>query len=195
MITTAKTWACLGDSITFGHQSRGNIPYPQRLDMALFPPRAAANHGVPSDILSQMRTRYLAQIKTQGFYGIVIVGGVNDILADTSGAAAFVVWSDIANDALTAGLRVVGCTITPFKTYAGWNSGRQTQAEALNTAIRGFTHANYRGVDLYASFGDTDPQALKLSYQGLDTDGLHWGDGGWTQAAVMVAPQIITLTP
>lgn len=192
--TTSQVYACLGDSITHGHQSRGNMGFPSRLDIALFSAKGASNHGVLSNTLSQMNTRYLAEIKAKGFYGIVLLGGVNDIITGSTGAAAFTAWNLIVTDALAAGLKVVGCTVAPYKTYAGWTVGQQTHLETLNAAIRARTpHANFAVAEIYNNFGAVDPMALKTAYQGTDLDGLHWGDGGCQAAADIIHPVVISL--
>jgi hypothetical protein len=181
---TPETWACIGDSLTQNNPSTltgTKQTWVSRIDIELFPTRAAANLGKNSDVLSQMRSRYDSRIVGKGYYGIVLWGGVNDILADATGAATFAAFKSFVDDALSRGMKVIAAITPPAGSYSGWSAGRQTQLEAfralmLATFVDGY-HVDFVGlVDLYDLAGDdADPTVLADEYEMAIPDGLHTG--------------------
>jgi hypothetical protein len=182
---TPEVWACIGDSLTQNNPSTltgTKHTWVSRIDIELFPTRAAANLGKNSDVLSQMRSRYDSRIVGYGYYGIVLWGGVNDILADATGAATFAAFKSFVDDALSRGMKVIAIITPPAGSYSGWSAGRQTQLEAfrtlmLATFVDGY-HADFVGLlDYYDLAGDdADPTVLADEYEMAIPDGLHTGE-------------------
>jgi hypothetical protein len=194
--TTAQAWSCLGDSITFGGPTRMNIPYPAVLDLLLFPTRCSGNNGIGGDTIAQIQTRYLAGVKGKGFRGIVLMGGINDLLTSQTAAATFATWNAIVTDALAAGMKVIGVTVTPCKNCSTWSAPEQVEIAAFNAAVLGRTpHASFYALDLYTPFGDVDVDELKVAYRDPLDDKLHWGQAGCNAAAALVRAAILAVDP
>lgn len=178
--------ACQGDSITNTAPSRADMPYPTKLEFLMGASHSVGNHGVLSALISGASTMFTNSITGKGFTHDVLLIGVNDILAGTSGATAYTAWAVLANAIRSAGLTLIPCTVMPFGNYTGWSAGKQTELAALNASIASYAATNSLTlVDLYAGMGDTDPTKLKASYD--CGDGLHPNQAGANQMATLVA--------
>ena len=122
----------LGDSLT------ATPTYPNKLAALLGSPWVVRNLGISGNTTTQMEARIDAHCLNagDGEY-IVILGGINDIAADASAATIEGNLQAMYSAAAAAGLTVIACTITPFKTNAAWSSGRQTVLDAVNAWILG----------------------------------------------------------
>lgn len=188
--------ACLGDSLT--STSPG---YVDTLRASLADDDACSvsvvNHGVGSETIIQMRTRWDANIENRGYRALVLLGGVNDIkIASPGGANA--IWPEftaIYGEALAAGMRVVASTVAPFGNHSQWSSTRQTELLALNALIAGYVaqHSNEMAlVDGYALLGTPGtPEDLLASYD--SGDGLHWTTAGHNAFAAAVETALRTV--
>jgi lysophospholipase L1-like esterase len=179
---TQLIWAALGDSLTEG--ATGIYPWPARVTANLRSTSyAVANQGKSGGTASDANTRWTNQVKGQGFHGLVLFIGINDILAGTSAATIFTSISATVTDALAQGIPVVVMTLSPFGTYVSWTSGKQTQWAALNTSIRAL--AGVTVLDA-ASFMADPNNAANLNPAYDFGDGLHFNDTGFVAMAAQV---------
>jgi len=213
---TPQLWACLGDSLTAtpsGSPTTILMSWPKRIDLAIWPDRGASNHAITGTRLNaatitgiSMRDRFDNDIDGKGYYGLVLWGGVNDVLADEAGASILADYTSIVDDALAQGMKVIAIITSPAAGYTGgWSSGRQTALETLRTGILALegTNANLTVVDFYqaAPLGLGDPASpthLYGPYHGVASDGLHYGQLAQDQVIfptllpLMRAPAVVT---
>lgn len=201
---------CLGDSITHG-SDKGSLPWPVRLGLALDETHAGAyavvNGGVGGYTVSQIQTRWNA---IKGYHAsrvnrrtLVVLGGVNDTLADTPAATTYATLKAIYDDAGAAGWDVIALACTPAGSYTGWSGGKQTILDALNTSILGYAPTSYSftKIDTYslledvttadqmAYLGGTKPDCVTATYPGASAgyrDFLHPNDAGMRAIALAV---------
>ena len=181
--------ACLGDSLTaaapgFVDTLRSSLGASDACGVSV------VNHGVGSETISQIRTRWDANVEPAGYRALVLLGGINDIKVASAGGAN-AIWPEftaIFDEALAAGLRVVASTVTPFGNHAQWSSTRQTELLALNSLIANYV-AQRPGVmalvDGYTLMGTPGaPEDLLAAYD--SGDGLHWTTAGHNAYAAAV---------
>ncbi len=179
--------ACLGDSLTalfpgYVDAMRASLGNTDACGVAV------VNHGVGSETISQLRTRWDANVENGGYRALLLLGGINDIkFASAGGANA--IWPDftaIYDEALTAGMKIVACTVTPFGNHTQWSATRQTELLALNALIAGYVaqHAGVTAlVDGYTLMGTPGtPEDLLAAYD--SGDGLHWTTAGHNAFAI-----------
>jgi len=166
-----------GDSLTIGTGSAG---YPDVIGQYAPGRYMFVNQGVSSNTISQIQTRYLAAV-AGGYQTLTIMGGINDILADATGATIWSTYKAIVDDARSRGINVVAMTCTPWKNYSSWTSGRQTETVNLNNSITGYSPGSlYTSVDMYAAMTD-GLDHLAASYDW--GDGLHFNATGQAKVA------------
>jgi lysophospholipase L1-like esterase len=196
--------ACLGDSTTQGSDST-SIPYAMALQVLLnatYPGSyAVSNRGTGGTVVSQMQTSWTGSIK--GKVGavakkyLVVLGGVNDCLADTAAATTYATLKAIYDDAVSAGWIVIPVAILPFFNYTGWNASRQTLATTINTSIAGYGAAIVDGYTLLGDaveprqlsyLGGTKPDYATKTYAGSGggRDFLHPNDAGHAALAAAI---------
>src|SRR5262245_44734553 len=117
------TWVCLGDSLTHEPPSSPTTverSWPALIDEQLWPARGAANHGHTGTRLAtdningvSMRSHFDAEIDGAGFYGMVLWGGINDVLADATGAQVYAWFKALVDDALDQGMKVIAVITSP----------------------------------------------------------------------------------
>ncbi len=168
---------CLGDSLTAGGTGGEVTPWPHLLRKALAPTRAVANQGVGGDTIGAMQTRYTTFLKGKGFYGCVLMAGINDIRAGTSGATIFSTYEDLVDEMLTDGLKVLCLTTPPFGTHADWDASKQTELMALRTSILAKSAANLTVHDTYTTLGEPGTP-VNLNPIWSIGDGLHINQPG-----------------
>lgn len=191
--TTATMWAGLGDSLTAGALGEG-WPWPGRLDAALSPDIGVANNGKLGNTISQISSRWTSFIKDEGYVGVALLGGINDILAGTAGATVWTTYEALVDDILGDSLVVIAMTCTPFGQYPVWSSGKQTELEALNTAILAKSATDYHTIDLYTLMGKVGtPTDLAVAYDW--GDGLHFSEVGMAYVATQLGAVIPGWTP
>lgn len=187
---TPETWAVLGDSMTQNNPSAlagTTQPWVSVIDAAIFPERSASNFGKNSDILSQMRTRYDAQVVGNGYYGIVLWGPINNFLAGQLAPAVFAEYKDIIDDAMSRGMKAIAIMTPPARGYSGMDNAKQIQLEAfyalwLAAFGEGGTYEAEEnfvgGADFYLLAGEPgNPTHLATAYEMAIPDGLHQGQG------------------
>jgi hypothetical protein len=195
-----KTWVCLGDSLTHNPPSSPTTvlnPWPGRIDLEIWPDRGAANHGHTGTRLAtdnvngvSMRSHFDSDIDGRGYYGMVLWGGVNDVLADADGADIYDDYKALVDDALAQGMKVIAVITSPSAGYTGgWSSNRQTALETFRSLVLSNLASGYSDdlavVDLYDLMGDPDaPTFLDERWKGVADDGLHHGEDGHTQRVI-----------
>lgn len=179
--------ACLGDSITYTAISRAPIPWPHIIEDALnaqYPgDYTVSNYGTPGHTAAQNLTTWTNSIRGKGYEILIVLTGVNGLLAGTAGATVWTSINQIVDEAKTDGMTVVLITILPFKSYIGWSAAIQTQTDTVLTSIR--AEPGLTVLDLYPSWEQSaGDDILKVSYD--IGDGLHPNQTGVEQLAVDV---------
>ena len=175
-VTTRAVFA-LGDSLTLGGTGSEVTPWPQLLRLALGSVRSVGNQGFSGSTVGDMATRYATNIQGQGFIGGVLMGGINDINAGTTGAAILATYTTLVNTMLADGLKVLAATTSPFGTYVGWNATKQGHLDTLNAGILLLTGTGLTVLDGYA-FMEDPGSADDLNPAYAFSDGLHWNQAG-----------------
>lgn len=202
------TWVCLGDSLTHEPPSSPTTilsSWPPRVDQAIYPGRAAANHGhtgtqVTADNVNgiSMLNRFNNDIDGKGYYGMVFWGGINDFLFGVTAATLFSTWQGIVNRALAQGMKVIAViTHSPAGYTGGWSGTQQGYLDSFKASVLALqgTNPNLTIVNLYqaAPAGLDDPAAptfLYGPYAGVANDGLHYGQAAQDQ---VILPTLIPL--
>lgn len=127
--------------------------------------------GVSGATLADMLTLYNARIQGQGFVGASVIGGVNDILGGSTGAAALIAYQALVAALVADGLKVLACTMSPCAGFGAWDATKQTHLMTLRTGILALSDPLVTVLDLYTPMGQSGSPTL-LDGGGLD--GLHW---------------------
>lgn len=176
--------AVIGDSTAAGFAA--DVSFSQELQNDYAAQRAVMNRGISGAAYSGISTAYTVSVAGRDHQYLVLLGGVNDILTDVTGATAFGNYNTgIITDAIAAGIyaKIVWCTPLPFGNYAGWTAGRQTQMDALLTSIRGRSGTNLVICDIEADFDD-GAKKMKVIYD--SGDGLHPNQAGEDRMKVLI---------
>src|SRR5882757_2254711 len=191
----------LGDSITDGFQSTvsANHRWPDYLARRLqqLPPSrqlGVLNAGISANrvLLDGVGPSALARLDRDalsrtGVRTILLLEGINDIDNDPPQPDATAIeqgLAQIAAQARAAGLRVIGCTLTPYEGSGPYTSTREIERETINTWIR-TSHTFDRVVDFDAATRDpADPLRLRPSYD--SGDHLHPNDAGYQAMAAAI---------
>ena len=197
---TAGTLVTFGDSITDGTRSTPELDqsWPSALARRLAAGKAGiavANEGISGNrILTDVAgSNALARfdrdvLSIAGVKWVTILEGINDInrgpVWSPSGAPAadlILGMSQMIERAHTHGVRVIGCTITPFEGLGSWTEEREEIREAVNQWIR-----TSKAFDAVVDFDAVvrDPASPKKFRAEFDSgDHLHPGDAGYTAMA------------
>lgn len=178
--TSADVWMFAGDSITGG--SLGVTPWPVNLQsyvpIITFENRALSG-ALATGIVTQF-TNSTPPYPTKVF----VLGGVNSIAVDVTGAAAHASLSTIYSEASANGTQVIAVITPPFGASAGWTPGRQVEMEDLTARIKADPNVDVV-VDLYAMMGDpVDPDNMDPA---LRIDSIHPNENGSQFVADAVA--------
>lgn len=188
----------LGDSITDGFQSTvsANRRWPDDLARRLqqLPPRkqlGVLNAGISANrvLLDGFGPSALSRldrdaISRTGVRTIMLLEGINDIDNDPPQPDAAAIeqgLAQIATRAHAVGLRVVGCTLTPYEGAGPYTPDRDAERQAINTWIR--TSGTFDAVvDFDAAVRDpADPARMLPAYD--SGDHLHPSDAGYQAMA------------
>jgi len=158
---------CYGDSITYGYNA--GTGFPDIIGTNAVGRYNFWNYGILGNTISQIQARYAGNVGT-GFKSLMLLGGVNDLIASTSGATIWATWKAIADDAGARGMKVVALPVTPWSGYVGSTGAKQTETTNLNNSISGYSPGyTYTYVDIYTPLNNGG--ALAASYD--SGDGLH----------------------
>ena len=197
----AGTLVTFGDSITDGDQStpETNGMWPAVLAARLQANRATAHIGVVNagisgnrvfgDNGSALSRLYHDVLSQPGVKWMTLLEGINDITAATRQAGAPTLTADdliaayrqIIETAHLYGVRVIGCTLTPYGGSNIYNANGEAIRDAANQWIR-TSGAFYAVIDFDAATRDvTDPK--RFSPQADSPDLLHPANPGYKMMA------------
>jgi len=204
---------CLGDSITYGWGTGAVLrPYPERLQDALLARDNAGwsvyNRGVSGDtttgalgrwnngtfaggVQEEEPLRTLPPSFEGGWSTVVLLIGINDVIAGAPDTSIVANITTLAADALSLGARVAVCSLSPWKGFASWTAGKQAVQDSVRTQLQAWAAADPASrafVDVYAALGDLgDAQVLNPALSSGDF--LHPNDAGATviEATVLAA--------
>lgn len=176
-----EKWIAIGDSITKAPEAATSLHSWPRALMRLSgwtspQVRFISNIAVSSVTTTYMRDTEWASVSGESVFGLVYLGGVNDLLQNSdSGAVIFARIQTVLDAARAQGAIVVPVTVLPFSNYVGWSAGRQTRLEELNAAILAYCTTNsLTCVDAYTILGTGT--AINAAYD--SGDGLHPNSAG-----------------
>ncbi len=201
----AAAIVAFGDSITDGATSTPNTDrsWPSDLAQRLLANPATANIAIVNEGISGNRvlgdgggvsalTRFDRDVLTQsGVKWVMIMEGINDIGlgAGGRGGAAITITADdliggmkqMVERAHTHGIKVIGCTLTPYGGAGYASEAGETMREALNNFIR--TSGTFDAVvDFDKVTQDPDnPKQFRTGFN--NTDHLHPNDAGYQAMA------------
>jgi len=168
---------CLGDSLT------ATATYPARLETNLGVGWSVLNKGLSGNTTTQMAARLTADIVQAGDAEyVVVLGGINDIAQGVDAATIETNLQTIYTAIAAAGVKVVACTITPFKGNTNWTAGKQTVLDTVNAWILGTATGIDYAVDTYDALEDGTSDTLVAAYDGYG-DWLHLSTAGYNMLA------------
>ncbi len=198
----ARALVILGDSITDGRgtTTNGNDRWPDALAERLKANTATArvgvlNQGIGGNAILNAglgptaMARFEADVlKQSGVRYVIVFEGVNDIGDNAAAADITAAYQQFVTKARSAGLRIYGATILPFKGHSYYSQAHETARIAVNTWIR--TAGNFDAViDLDAAV--RSPQAMDTLLSNYDSgDHLHLNPTGYKQLASAVDLQL-----
>lgn len=176
-------FASLGDSISYEPYGSGNESWNRPFGLLA---EAADGYvlvaGVLNDTLALMGARVVADVVDQDVETCVVLGGINDIVTNRTlvqmQADALAVYAALA----AAGVRVVACTVLPWKGAASWSAAR----EAIRVAFNAWVLSRPTGVDLAVDTASAlaDPLDAEQLLAAHDSgDHVHPSDAGGTAIA------------
>ncbi len=173
-----RRWASLGDSISYEPYGSGTASWNRPLGALL---EAEDGYvlvaGVLNDTLALMGARVAADVVDQDVETCVVLGGVNDLVAGRTLAQMKGDATAIFAALSAAGVRVVACTVLPFKGHAAWTAGK----EAIRVAFNAWLLSRPAGVNLVADTAAAlaDPLDLESLAAAYDSgDFVHPSDAG-----------------
>lgn len=185
---TQSVWAALGDSLTEGATMA--YPWPARATASLRPYIGVANQGKSGDTCAQATTRYNNVIHGQGFHGLLLMIGTNDLSAGTSAATVYTCIAALVATAKADGLSVILSTVPPTNGFAGWTGAMQTQWGLLNSSIRSTVGVTISDDAVFLA-DPNDATAINPAYD--YGDHRHLNDSGGAKESSVKAPLIQSL--
>jgi lysophospholipase L1-like esterase len=129
------------------------------------------NAGVSGDTTALMLARLTNDVLPYQPSWVGVLGGVNDITADTVSATTIANLTAIYDAILARGARLICEVVLPCTSFS--TAGRKAAVDAINAAIRAYASAHRPVVliDWWAAFSDPN------SNQGYDPLALYTSDG------------------
>jgi len=206
----AGTVVAFGDSITDGFQSQtgANARWPNYLSRRLDAAMGASAPAVADEGISGNRVlhnspcfgvnalaRYQRDVLSQpGAKDVIVLEGINDIgfsatpntgcsVPNTNVTAAQIEagYQQMISMAHSAGLKILGATLTPFKGAAYWTPAGEAKREAVNNWIR--TRHAFDGVIDFAKAVQDPFNPLYINPAYNSGDNLHPNDAGYQAMA------------
>jgi lysophospholipase L1-like esterase len=178
-LSSLQKWLAVGDSLTSG--TTGVPLWTNALSLSAQATALMMNAGVSGAVASAINTQWTTY-SGRNPHTVFVMGGINNIVLDQSGASIFTTLSGIYTSAQGQGARVVAMTTLPFGAAASWTAGRQVQLDALNTSVMA-SGANIK-IDLYTALEGT-PDTLNAIYD--SGDGIHPNAAGTALMASTIA--------
>ena len=110
------------------------------------------DHGVGSETMTQIGTRFDSDIDGKGYDLVIVEGAINDLKAVSAGGhtAVFNEFKRICDGVLADGSKLVACNCGPFGNNNQWSQTRQTELQAYNTLVYNYCQAKGLPlIDLY----------------------------------------------
>jgi len=165
----------IGDSITYVGEYAVTLAN-------MFGTNAIASRGVGGNSLVQMDARYKIDIEIYRPKGVIIFGGINDLVyatTDPTNIMKSAILSLISKAKASGALPIVG-DVVPVGSLSSWNANRQSWLEKYNAWLKYYCNTN--DVPFFSAY-DTLRDGINLS-AGFDTgDGLHPNEAGHTALA------------
>ncbi len=198
----AGTIVCFGDSLTDGASvtTNGFSTYPQELARLVHADDelnnlAVINMGIGATALyiygDDCGKKRLERdvLDAAGAKYCVMLYGVNDIGAAQSDISDALIseYKSVIEKCHEKGIKVYGCTVTPFKGNAYYSELHESIRKKVNEFILS-EDSGYDGViDLASAVAsENDPEQLERKYVSVWNDFLHFNDGGYKYVAETV---------
>ena len=168
-VGAANQWVFMGDSIT-DNWFRG----------AAQVHAGAINSGIPGNTTQNMIDRFNSAVLNYSPYGMVLMGGINDIdglAGPTTPVAIAGRLTAMADMALAAGIKVVMCSIIPLGSLRGPDPGQLLAITQVNALVRAYVAAHPSTV--YCDYFSAMVGENGLMLPGLSEDGLHPNAAGY----------------
>jgi len=120
------------------------------------------------DVLGQSGVKY-----------VIILDGINDIIAGTSFSTLKTAYDDLISRAHAKGLLIYGATILPFGAYSSWSSSEESVRQQVNTYIKGGAFDGVIDFDAALTDGGNPPKLQSAYATWAQTDGLHPSPAGY----------------
>lgn len=141
------------------------------------------NHAVAASTVSDNQSTWDATVEGGGYHVLITLMGVNDINGGANGVTtanaikAIHAEAELDTTGRAGGVKVLSLEVTPWKLRAGWTEAKQTQLDALNSALATPDNGNVTAdVGLYAEYeDDSNPDECPAA---LCYDGLHYTNSG-----------------
>ncbi len=184
-----KEVAVLGDSLATAPGT--TTPWPIQLDGLLPSTWDVRNYAVGGTTFAQMlASQWSLGKQSHAWRYVVVFGGINDIAGGATGANAYADLLTLMQDIEGTGATVILITPTPWKhdTLTTWSSGKQTEFNALITAMKASGRLYY---DANPVFEDPNEQyALLSTYNIALADGVHLSNSAQPIVAAGVYAQM-----
>lgn len=168
--------AALGDSLTAGHVSSGfwgtYCPFTDVLARRLGPAVQVENYGLDGDLTSGMLERLRREVLPTDPDLVIVVGGANDLGWGMDGDAVLSNLTEIVEESLAAGARVVVGAVPPIDGFPSLTENRRTLNRRLESLAAG---RGVRFADLFRPLAGEDG-SLRPEYS---SDGLHLTEEGY----------------
>jgi lysophospholipase L1-like esterase len=165
------TLVLLGDSLTAANDAeQRNIGYFTWVNALLQGRFRVINYaGVGGQTTTQIKARVASDVIAYNPQWCIVMGGANDIASDVDADVAFGNLTDICDDLVAAGIKVILSTVTPSTSYN--TSQRKAEYASLNAQIAGYAATDVTIVDMGSSYQDPGDTSQPIS--GATYDGVH----------------------
>ena len=189
--------ACLGDSITARTTLAAATP-PNMANSAVgflnwanwlmgAPLVYSVNLGVSGDVIKGIAARVVSVPKNVQL--VTIMAGTNDVnnmssvanqaTIDSTYTAAVGFYQSMVTNLVSAGKKVLLCTIIPNNAFSSSSDSRIQLLDRLNVFIKSLASANVLVADTFAAIWDSTQPTLRVATTGyLNADGIHPTNAG-----------------
>ena len=146
--------------------------------------------GIGGNTTTQMLDRFSADVIVGDAEYVVILGGINDVLAGVSASTIQSNLQSMYTAAHNNGSKVIAITITPFKNHTSWTSGFQAVVDDVNSWITSASaNVDYK-IDAYSILENpSDTDTLLPTYD--NGDHLHLSSAGYSLLATTINEGVI----
>ena len=197
-----RTLVCFGDSLTDGASvtTNGFSTYPQELARLVQKDENLKNLSVINMGIGGTALYYFGEdcgkkrfdrdvADTLGAKYAVMLYGVNDIGASKEDISERLIeeYKNIIAKCREKGIKIIGCTITPFKGNAYYSELHENIRKKVNEFVLSKDSGFDGFIDLASAMASkSDPETLEREYISVWNDYLHFNDGGYKHVAKTV---------